>query len=50
VRFPERAEPEIFVSGPGIVGLAFAPSGDLVASTHNALYRLELDLPGRPLF
>ena len=49
VRFSEPSKPEIFVSGPGIVGLAFAPSGDLIAATHNALYRLEVDQPGRPL-
>jgi sugar lactone lactonase YvrE len=41
VRFEDR-EPEIYVSGPGIVGLAFTPSADLIAATHNALYRLDL--------
>lgn len=49
VRFSEPSTPEIFVSGPGIVGMAFAPSGDLIAATHNALFRLELDQAGRSL-
>ena len=42
IRF-EGNEPEIFVSGPGIVGLGFAPSKDMIVATHNSLYRLELD-------
>ncbi len=42
VRF-DGNEPEIFVSGPGIVGLAFAPSRDMIVATQNSLYRLELD-------
>jgi hypothetical protein len=48
IRF-NGTQPEIFVSGPGIVGLAFSPSKDLIAATHNALFRLELDQAGRPL-
>jgi sugar lactone lactonase YvrE len=49
VRFSEQAEPEIFVSGPGIVGLAFSPSRDLILATQNSLYRLEIDLAGFPV-
>ncbi len=49
VRFgPDRA-PELFVSGPGITGLAFTPSRDLIVATSNAIYRLEVDIQGRPL-
>jgi sugar lactone lactonase YvrE len=49
VRFSEQAEPDIFVSGPGIVGLAFSPSRDLILATQNSLYRLEIDLAGFPV-
>jgi sugar lactone lactonase YvrE len=49
VRFSEQAEPEIFVSGPGIVGLAFSPSRDLILATQNSLYRLEIDMAGFPV-
>ena len=50
VRFNEPSKPEIFVSGPGIVGPGVcAFSGDLIAATNNALYRVEVDQPGRPL-
>jgi sugar lactone lactonase YvrE len=49
VRFSEPTKPEIFVSGPGIVGLAFTPGGDLIVATHNALFRLKVGERGRPL-
>jgi hypothetical protein len=39
----------MFVSGPGIVGLAFAPSKDLILATQSALYRLDVEQAGRPL-
>ncbi len=45
---PER-DAELFLSGPGIVGLAFTPSGALVVATSSALFRLEMGLRGRPL-
>ena len=41
---------ELFVSGPGIVGLAFTPSRSLVVATTNALYRADVGIKGRPLF
>jgi hypothetical protein len=46
---PER-EAELFLSGPGIVGLAFTPSRALVVATTNALYRVDVGIKGLPLF
>jgi sugar lactone lactonase YvrE len=45
---PER-RPEQYLSGPGIVGLAFTPSKSIVLSTHNALFRVDAEIAGRPL-
>lgn len=49
IRIAENREPEQFVSGPGIVGLAFTPSRSMVVATHNALFRIDVDIAGRPL-
>ncbi|HXR75532.1 MAG TPA: IPT/TIG domain-containing protein [Bryobacteraceae bacterium] len=49
VRLDSAAEPDLFLSGPGIVGLAFTPSRALVLATHNALYRADVGVAGRPL-
>jgi len=50
---PERrggeARAELFLSGPGIVGLAFAPSRAMIVATTNALYRVDIGIKGRPL-
>jgi sugar lactone lactonase YvrE len=35
-----------FLSGPGIVGLAFTPSRAMVLATHNALFRVDVDIAG----
>ncbi|MBM3775928.1 MAG: gluconolaconase, partial [Acidobacteria bacterium] len=43
-------EAELFLSGPGIVGLAFAPSRSMILATTNALYRVDVAIQGRPLF
>jgi hypothetical protein len=43
-------EAELFLSGPGIVGLAFTPSRSLILATTNALYRADVGIKGRPLF
>lgn len=48
-RFDPNAKPEQFVSGPGIVGLAFAPGGGLILATHNALFRVETGVAGLSL-
>jgi hypothetical protein len=50
VRISPDKQAELFVSGPGIVGLAFTPSRAMVISTTNALYRVDVGVRGRPLF
>ena len=45
---PER-EASLFLSGPNIVGLAFAPGGQLYVTTTGALYRVPVGITGRPL-
>src|SRR5579884_2590934 len=49
VRFDSKGNPELFLSGPGIVGLAFSPSRSVIVATTNALYRVDADIAGRPL-
>jgi sugar lactone lactonase YvrE len=46
--YPDRRA-DLFVSGPGIVGIAFSPSRALVITTTNALYRVDVGIKGRPL-
>jgi hypothetical protein len=45
---PDRSA-ELFLSGPGIVGLAFTPSRAMVVATTNALYRADVGIKGRLL-
>ncbi len=49
VRIDAARRPEQFLSGPGIVGLAFTPSKSLMVTTHNALFRVDVEIAGRPL-
>jgi sugar lactone lactonase YvrE len=49
VRLTAEREAELFLSGPGIVGLAFTPSRALVLATTNALYRVDVGIKGRSL-
>jgi hypothetical protein len=42
---PDRTA-ELFLSGPGVVGLAFAPSGAMVVASSNALYRVDAGIKG----
>ncbi|HTS47533.1 MAG TPA: IPT/TIG domain-containing protein [Bryobacteraceae bacterium] len=49
VRFDQKAQPELFLSGPAIVGLAFTPSRALLVTTNNALFRIDAGIAGRPL-
>jgi len=49
VRINPNRQAELFVSGPGIVGLAFTPSRSLVLATTNALYRADVGIKGRAL-
>ncbi|MDQ2774701.1 MAG: gluconolaconase [Acidobacteriota bacterium] len=49
IRIDEARKAEHFLSGPGIVGLAFTPGGSLAVATQNALFRVDVEIPGRPL-
>ena len=49
VRFGPDRKPELFLSGPGIVGMAFTPSRSMVVATTNALYRVDVRIKGRLL-
>ena len=46
VRFDQQRKPELFLSGPGIVGLAFTPSRALMVCTNNALFRVDVGIAG----
>ena len=46
--YPDRRA-DLFVSGPGIVGLAFTPSRAMAIATTNAIYRVDVGIKGRPL-
>jgi hypothetical protein len=47
--YPDRRA-DLFLSGPGIVGLAITPSRAMVVATTNALYRVDVGIKGRSLF
>jgi sugar lactone lactonase YvrE len=47
VRFGPDRRPELFLSGPGVVGMAFTPSRSLVVATTNALFRVDAGIKGR---
>jgi sugar lactone lactonase YvrE len=38
-RLPERGPRRAVVAGPGLIGVAFGPAGELIAATADALYR-----------
>ena len=44
VRIDPGGRAELFLSGPGIVGLAFTPSRAMVVATTNALYRVDVGI------
>jgi sugar lactone lactonase YvrE len=46
VRIAADRGAELFLSGPGIVGLAFTPSGAMVVASTNALYRVDAGIKG----
>jgi sugar lactone lactonase YvrE len=50
VRIGPDRQAELFLSGPGIVGLAFTPSRAMIVATTNALHRVDVGIKGRPLF
>jgi sugar lactone lactonase YvrE len=49
VRITPDQKAELFLSGPGVVGLAFAPSRSMIVATNGALYRVDVGVKGRPL-
>jgi sugar lactone lactonase YvrE len=49
VRIHPDRRAELFLSGPGVVGLAFSPSRSLIVATTNSLYRVDVGIKGRPL-
>lgn len=49
IRIDKDGRPEQFLSGPGIVGLAFTPSKAMILATQNSLFRVAVDIAGRPL-
>lgn len=49
VRITPEQESSLFLSGPNIVGLAFAPKRHLVLTTTSALYRVNVGIEGKPL-
>jgi hypothetical protein len=49
VRISQDQKAELFLSGPGIVGLAFTPSKALAVATTNALFRVDVGIKGRQL-
>jgi sugar lactone lactonase YvrE len=49
VRFDHDNNPELFLSGPGIVGLAFTPSRAMLVTTNSALFRADVGIAGKPL-
>lgn len=50
VRIDGARNAELFLSGSGIVGVAFSPSRAMILATNSALYRVDVDIAGRPLW
>lgn len=49
VKITPRREASLFISGTGIVGLAFLPEGDAALVTRDTVYHVGLDIAGRLL-
>ena len=49
VRVSPDKNAELFVSGPNVVGLCFAPPQHLLLTTTSALYRVDAGVKGYPL-
>jgi sugar lactone lactonase YvrE len=43
--YPDKRA-DLFLSGPGVVGLAFTPSRSMIVATTNALYRVDAGIKG----
>ena len=50
VRITPEGHAEMVLSGSGLVGMALQPSGRAILATTNALYTLDWDVHGLPLF
>jgi sugar lactone lactonase YvrE len=50
VRITPAGSVEHFLSGPGIVGLAFSPSKSLLVATTNAIHRVDVGIKGYQVF
>ena len=49
VRIDPDRRAELFLSGPGIIGLAFTPSRAMVVATTNAIYRVDVGIKSSSL-
>jgi len=49
VRITPDRKPELFLSGPAIVGLAFTPSKSLIVATNNSLFKVDARIEGWPV-
>jgi len=49
VRIDREKQADLFLSGPGIVGLSFMPSRAMAISTTNAVYRVDVGIKGLSL-
>ena len=50
VRITPDAKADVILSGSGLVGLALLPSGRAILTTNSALFTLDWDVRGLPLF
>ncbi len=50
IRINPARQAELFLSGPGIVGLAFTPSKAMILTTQSALFRVDVGIAGRLTF
>jgi sugar lactone lactonase YvrE len=50
VRIYPNGAADLYLSGPGIVGLAFTPSRAMVVATTNAIYRVDAGIKGLSLY
>jgi hypothetical protein len=50
VRIDGERTAELFLSGPNIVGLAFSPSRSMIVASSNSVFRVDVNIPGRPLW
>jgi sugar lactone lactonase YvrE len=49
IRIGQDRRADLFLSGPGIVGLSFTPGRSMVVATTNALYRIDVGIKGYSL-